>query len=69
MARRSTRCPLQQLKEAEMKSHSGALLIALITTVCTVFEADADELAGTSWRLVRIMSMDDRVHVPEERAK
>ena len=52
-----------------MKSHSGALLIALITTFCPVFEADADELAGTSWRLVRIMSMDDRVHVPDERAK
>ena len=28
-----------------------------------------DGLAGTSWRLVRILMMDDRVYTPDERSK
>lgn len=48
---------------------SHALLIVLITGTCCAFEAAACELADTSWRLVRIMSMDDRVDVPDDRAK
>ena len=52
-----------------MGSHSGALLMALIAAVLCVFEAVASELAGTSWRLVQIMSMNDRVDVPDDRAK
>ncbi|MCB1826060.1 MAG: META domain-containing protein [Candidatus Competibacteraceae bacterium] len=31
--------------------------------------AAGDGLAGTSWRLVRILAMDDRIHAPDDRAK
>ncbi len=48
---------------------TGILLIALITGVCGAFEAAASELADTSWRLVQIMSMDDRVDMPDDRAQ
>ncbi len=52
-----------------MARRTGILLIALITGVCSIFEAAASELAGTSWRLVQIMSMDDRVDVPDDRTQ
>ena len=48
---------------------TGILLIALITGVCGAFEAVASELADTSWHLVQIMSMDDRVDMPDDRAQ
>jgi len=32
-------------------------------------ETATDRLAGTSWRLVKIMSMDDTTHVPDDPAK
>lgn len=34
-----------------------------------MFEAAAAELTGSSWRLVKIMSMDDRVYAPDDRSK
>ena len=52
-----------------MARRTGILLIALITGVCGAFEAAASELADTSWRLVQIMSMDDRVDMPDDRAQ
>jgi heat shock protein HslJ len=52
-----------------MAHRTGIALIALITGVCGAFEAAASELAGTSWRLLQIMSMDDRVDVPDDRAQ
>ncbi len=52
-----------------MASRPEALLISLVLTVCGVFDAAAAELSGTSWRLVRVMSMDDRIDVPDDRSK
>ena len=52
-----------------MARRTGIALIALITGVCGAFEAAASELAGTSWRLLQIMSMDDRADVPDDRAQ
>ena len=31
--------------------------------------SDGDGLAGTSWRLVKILSMDDRTYAPDDRSK
>jgi heat shock protein HslJ len=45
---------------------AGVLVLVLGTT--GVFEALADELSGTSWRLVKIMSMDNSVGMPEDRS-
>jgi heat shock protein HslJ len=44
-------------------------LLALIVGAAPAFEAAAGELMGTSWRLVKIMSMDDNVDVPDDRSK
>ncbi len=52
-----------------MVSRPVALLMSVILAACGVFEAAASELAGTSWRLVEIMSMNDRVDVPDDRSK
>jgi heat shock protein HslJ len=52
-----------------MTRRSGVLLIALLTGACCAFEAATSELAETSWQLVQIMSMDDHIDVPDERAK
>jgi len=39
----------------------------MFVACCTlVFGASADELSGTSWRLVKIMSMDDSVYAPDD---
>ncbi len=35
----------------------------------SAFEANAQELGGTSWRLVKIMSMDDSVATPDDPSK
>ena len=43
--------------------------LVLLLTACWIFEAAAAELTGTAWRLVKIMSMDDRVYVPDDRSK
>jgi heat shock protein HslJ len=45
------------------------LLIVLLIGACCGFEAAASELTGTAWRLVRILSMDDRIDVPDNRGK
>jgi len=37
--------------------------------VAVAAEPNVIELAGTSWRLVRIQSMDDTEYVPEDRSK
>ena len=55
-----------------MKSR-GFLRVLIMTfcMACTTDEAPVEqsaELAGTSWKLVRIMSMDDSVHEPGDRA-
>ena len=52
-----------------MARPTGILLFVLITGVCGAFEAVASELADTSWHLVQIMSMDDRVDMPDDRAQ
>ena len=52
-----------------MGRRSEALLMSLVLAICGVFNAAASELSGTSWRLVKIMSMNDRVDVPDDRAK
>jgi heat shock protein HslJ len=44
-------------------------LPALVLGLICEFEATASELTGTSWQLVKIMSMDDRVDVPDDRSK
>ncbi|MEJ2140509.1 MAG: META domain-containing protein [Gammaproteobacteria bacterium] len=43
-------------------------LILLLTALWN-FEAAATELTGTVWRVVKIMSMDDRVYAPDDRSK
>ena len=47
------------------------ILRALALVVCSTVavQALANELSGTSWRLVKIMSMDDRVDLPDEASK
>ena len=52
-----------------MSAGSIARPLVLLLTAFWVFEAAAAELAGTSWRLVKIMSMDDRVYAPGDRSK
>ena len=42
---------------------------AILATCVGVIPASAGELAGTSWQLLNITSMDDRVDVPDSPAK
>lgn len=44
-------------------------VLALLIGFPSLFEASASELDGTSWRLVKIMSMDDSVNEPDDRSK
>ena len=39
------------------------------TATATTPPATQSELAGTSWRLVRIQSMDDKTYAPEDRSR
>ena len=48
---------------------SVAQLLVLILSLTGAFEAAAGELGGTSWRLVKIMSMDDSVYLPDDSSK
>ncbi len=43
--------------------------LVLLLTAFWIFEVAATELTGTAWRLVKIMSMDDRVYAPDDRSK
>jgi heat shock protein HslJ len=52
-----------------MKVRSIMCLLALIIGSTSPFDAAAGELSGTSWQLVKIMSMDDRVDMPDDRSK
>jgi len=52
-----------------VNNRSIACLLALILGSTCAFEATASDLAGSSWRLVQIMSMDDSVDVPEDVSK
>ena len=52
-----------------MSGGSIARHLILLLTALWVFEAAATELTGTAWRLVKIMSMDDRVYAPDDRSK
>jgi len=46
-----------------------AWLLSLILGATCAANAASSGLAGTSWRLVEIVSMDDSVYTPDERAK
>ena len=50
---------------------SMGFMLALTVACSTVSDggADGDGLVGTSWRLVKIQSMDDRTYTPDERSK
>ena len=52
-----------------MKNRRALHLLTLITCAACASGAAAGELAGTSWQLVRIMSMDDTVDVPDDSEK
>ena len=44
------------------------LLVSMLASTCA-FEATGSELTGTSWQLVRIVSMNDSIDVPNDSAK
>ncbi len=52
-----------------MKRRSIMCLVVLILGAGEALEAVAGGLAGTSWRLVKILSMDDTVDEPGDRSK
>jgi len=52
-----------------MKSLRVLYLLALISCAACAFGAAPAKLAGTSWQLVKIKSMDDTVDVPDDRTK
>lgn len=49
-----------------MGLRAAALTLALALCCAQASDALADDLSGTAWRLVKIMSMDDRVDAPDD---
>jgi len=66
-------CAPEDAQDASATSVAGTEAVALEPAVesgrtDTVDEAAGSKLAGTAWRLVKIMSMDDSVYEPDEPA-
>ena len=60
------KCLWPPSKEADVRLRRFAVLLGLALSSVLAFEARAAELAGTSWQLVKISSMDDSVYLPED---
>ena len=59
------RCQWLQLKGADVKQMALVAVVLVAFAACT--NSPRAELSDTSWRLVRITSMDDRVFEPGDR--
>lgn len=69
MEAKCTRCrwPRSKGGKVNVRYLVGCLVLAL--GLPCAFEANASELSDTSWRLVKIVSMDDSVDEPDDRSK